>query len=209
MKTFKTFRCENCKCEFHRELRQLHKNKQPAKFCSQHCCHQYKNIQQDVICNFCSQPFKKINAECKRHPIHYCSSSCAASANNKKRRRSRRSKSEAMLYNLLVEAFPTLDLIANDKSMLNGLEVDIAIPSLKLAIEWNGIVHFKPIYGQDKLNRIQSIDQRKQELANQLQINLIVIPDLVSKVEYVKECYIKISSIINDLLAPQEGIEPS
>lgn len=198
MKTFKTFVCENCQKTFQRELRQLHKPRKNT-FCSKECSSQHRNIKKSVNCKWCLKQFQKINSQFSRTKNHFCSRNCAGSYNSTQRRRSRRSKSEIMLFNLIKEAFPTLNVIPNDKSMLNGLEVDIAIPELNLAIEWNGIVHFKPIYGEEKLNKIQSIDQRKQELANQQNIRLIVIPDLVSRPEYVKECFYSIQKLINDL----------
>lgn len=83
--------------------------------------------------------------------------------------------------------------------MLDGLEADIAIPELKLAIEWNGIVHFKPIYGRSKLARIRQKDAEKQKIANDKDINLIIIPDLVSTKSKVQEAFVEISKIIRSL----------
>lgn len=152
-------------------------------------------------CHQCNKDFYRIYSEIRQSKsgFFFCSSNCACSYNNTQKRKSRRSKCEILLYELLKSKFSTLDIIPNDKTMLEGLEVDIAIPSLKLAIEWNGIVHFKPIYGIDKLQKIQSIDQDKLIIAQQKDINLIVIPDLVSKDKYVKECFNKISLIIREL----------
>lgn len=111
-----------------------------------------------------------------------------------------RSKSEIMLYDLLCNEFPNLEILPSNKTMLKGYEADIAIPSINLAIEWNGIVHFKPIYGQTKLDNIQQRDAEKQQIATELGVNLIVIPDLVSSEKYVKEAFQKIKSIIIQLL---------
>ena len=57
--------------------------------------------------------------------------------------------------------------------MNDGIECDIAIPDLKIGIEWNGIVHYKPIYGEKKLSDIQERDKRKEEIAIEKKINLI------------------------------------
>jgi hypothetical protein len=100
---------------------------------------------------------------------------------------------------LLEEKYPNFEIIPNDKELLDGYEVDISIPELKLAIEWNGIVHFKPIYGKQKLQKIQSRDAEKLKIANDKNINLIVIPDLVSKEAYVKEAFYNICRIIDTL----------
>jgi hypothetical protein len=84
--------------------------------------------------------------------------------------------------------------------MLNGLEVDIAIPSLNLAIEWNGIVHFKPIYGQTKLNKIQDKDAEKIKIASNKNINLIVISDLVSNDIILQKAFDNVKNIIKNLI---------
>jgi len=131
---------------------------------------------------------------------HFCSQSCAATHNNKLKRASRRSKIEAKFCNLLIEAFPNLDILPNDKTMLDGLEADIVIPSLKLAIEWNGIVHFKPIYGQTKLDKIQNIDAKKLKIASNKNINLIVIPDLVSNDKILQQAFNDVKNIIKNLI---------
>ena len=84
--------------------------------------------------------------------------------------------------------------------MLDGLEVDIAIPSLKLAIEWNGIVHFKPIYGKRKLKKIQFKDAEKLKIAANKNINLIIIPDLVSNDKILHQAFKDIKNIINKII---------
>jgi len=111
----------------------------------------------------------------------------------------RYSKIEAKFYDLIVKEFPQLDILSNDKTMLDGYEVDIAIPELQLAIEWNGIVHFKPIYGQTKLDNIQTRDTEKLKIASNKDINLIVIPDLVSTDKILKEAFNDVKIIISNL----------
>lgn len=106
---------------------------------------------------------------------------------------------EALLVEMLAEQYPHLQIITNDKLALDGYELDIYVPSLKLGIEWNGIVHFKPIYGETKLSKIQKRDMEKQHLAEESGINLIVIPDLVSTKAYVRESFHKIREIIDTL----------
>ena len=89
-------------------------------------------------------------------------------------------------------------------------EIDIAIPDLMIGIEWNGIVHFKPIYGQTKLTRIQEIDAEKTRLATEKGIGLIVIPDLVSTDAMIKRAFKDIVPIIEAaMLVSGEGFEPS
>lgn len=97
---------------------------------------------------------------------------------------------------MICKEFPNLIIIANDKTLLEGYEVDIALPSLNMAIEWNGIVHFKPIYGDATLTKIQQRDAEKQLIAEKNEINLIVITDLASTNQYVNEVFHKIKKII-------------
>lgn len=101
------------------------------------------------------------------------------------------------LASLLQDEYPNLNVLTTDKKLLDGYEVDIAIPSIGLAIEWNGIVHFKPIYGQIKLDKIQKRDAEKLKIASKKKINLVVIPDLVSTEVRVKEAFVEICKIID------------
>lgn len=91
--------------------------------------------------------------------------------------------------------------------MLDGFEIDIAIPSLNFGIEWNGIVHFKPIYGEAKLKSISDRDRQKEEIAKKKGVHLVVIPDLVSTDAYVRESFMKIKPFIEDLKSAG-GVEP-
>ena len=130
------------------------------------------------------------------------------SFNNKLKRKSRRSKCEKKLFDLLSGEFKDIQFVSGDKTMLDGYEIDIAIPSLKMGIEWNGIVHFKPIYGDDKFKKVLQNDAEKQRIAQEKGISLIVIPDLVSDDATVKRAFKEISAIIRKL-PPLVGIEPA
>ncbi len=149
-----TIQCHYCDTSF-KKPRQHDSNRKRSpnishSFCSSKCFNmhhtQIGNVTQP--CGWCQKPVVRNKKELKksRSGLLFCNRSCAASYNNTKKRKSRRSKCEAMLCSLLVEEFPDLEILPNDKKILDGFEIDIAIPSLHLGIEWNGIVHFKPIY---------------------------------------------------------------
>jgi len=67
-----------------------------------------------------------------------------------------------------------LEIHFNRKDAI-GSELDIYIPSLRLAFELNGIFHYEPIYGQSKLDQVQNNDVSKSKLCHEAQIDLCVI----------------------------------
>jgi len=202
MTTYKV-KCSYCEKTFNRPIKdKTHGAKN--EFCDHNCQSRFREATAytELDCNQCGKSFRKA----KRHigKNNFCSQSCAASFNNKLKRKSRRSKCEKMLFKLISDKFTNLTILANDKTMLDGLEIDIAIPELSLGIEWNGIVHFKPIYGLKKLSNVQKQDQKKQKLAKKKKINLIVVPDLVSTKKKVNDAFKYIEPIIQ-MLKNQHG----
>jgi hypothetical protein len=185
------------------KAKRLGRNPSDNNFCSNKCYGSFIKKEHTVVanCGWCNKEVIRNSAEFNKSKsgLIFCNRSCSVSFNNTKRRKSKRSKCEKMLFDLLLEKYPDLGLIPNGKSMLDGLECDIEIQSLKLAIEWNGIVHYKPIYGEEKLQKIQSIDEKKQNLAQEKGIRLIVIPDLVSNKKYVNEAFHSICHIFDEL----------
>ena len=191
--------CDFCGKEYKKEAFDFKRTKH--NFCSKTCTGLFQRQRIKTNCGNCNKELEVTPKVIKGSKSGYvfCNSSCAASYNNKLKRKSRRSKIEAKFYNLLIKEFPNLEIIPNDKIMLNGYEADVAIPSLKLAIEWNGIVHFKPIYGQTKLSNIQTRDADKLKIASNKDINLIVIPDLVSNDKILQQAFNDVKNIIKDL----------
>ena len=84
--------------------------------------------------------------------------------------------------------------------MLDGKEVDIAIPSLNLAIEWNGITHHKPIYGARTLLDTQQRDRLKRQAAVNLGVELVVIEDLLSTPKFVRQSANRLRRLIRQRL---------
>jgi len=71
------------------------------------------------------------------------------------------SKNENMVAKLLSDAGYKTVQRSTDFSPRNQFEIDIAIPSKNVAIEWDGAAHFEPIYGEENLEKVISKDKRK------------------------------------------------
>jgi hypothetical protein len=120
----------------------------------------------------------------------FCSRSCAAKYNNANKIHGyRRSKLEIFAEQKLIEKFPTLEIHFNRKDAINS-ELDIYIPQLKLAFELNGIFHYEPIFGEQKLNSTKNNDKRKFQACLEKNIELCIIDTSTQK--YFKESTSKI-----------------
>jgi hypothetical protein len=178
-----------------------------------------RHIYCSTECYFNSQKVKPILFECKNCNIKFdrressnkktnsgnffCSQSCSTTFNNKnKSHGNRRSKLEVWLENELKTIYPNLPIDFNSKDAI-GSELDIFFPTINFAVELNGIFHYEPIYGVDKLNKIQENDKSKTKLCHDLKIDLCIID--VSEQKYVKPSTSKkyldiITNIVNERL---------
>lgn len=177
------YHCDYCNQIFNK--RPSHANRTKHNFCSQLCTHNYRSIKSTVLCKHCNSDFTILPHLLKNDRNRFCSQSCAAKYNNThKTKGTRRSKLELWLESKLTELYPTLLIQFNKKDTI-GSELDIYIPSLKLAFELNGIFHYEPIFGADKLQQIQSNDTNKFQKCQELGISLCIID--VSSQKYFKE----------------------
>ena len=184
---------------------ELKNNRNRHIYCSDKCCYLSRktSLLNDKPCSNCGCSFE-------RHPNQigksksgnlFCSQSCAAIFNNKnKTHGTRRSKLEIWLEEQMTTLYPNLQIDFNKKNTI-GSELDIYIPSLNLAIELNGIYHYEPIYGVDKLNKVQENDKSKTKICHDLKIDLCILD--VSQQKYfntsTSQKYLDIiNSIINE-----------
>ena len=183
-------------------------------YCSKECRYLGigRNNPVNVNCLNCNKKFKKLIKELKKHPNSFCNRSCAATYNNKnKTHGTRRSKLEIYLEEELKSKYNHLDIHFNRKDTINS-ELDIYIPSMKLAFELNGIFHYEPIYGDKKLNQIQNNDTRKFQACLEKGIEMCIID--VSSLSYFKPANAKkfldiVCGLIDSKLAEVAGLEPA
>ena len=174
-------KCEICSDIFYRESKWIKLNLRIRpngyKYCSKVCCNKSQEKPIETQCFNCKQKITITTSKVKQSKSgnNFCSKSCAATYNNThKTKGTRRSKLEIWLEQQLKILYPELIILFNDKQIINS-ELDIYIPSLKLAFELNGIFHYEPIYGPDKFGKIQNNDNRKFQACLEQQIELVII----------------------------------
>jgi len=196
--------CKNCKKTFQKrkELIVRFLNKKTCKtfdYCSAKCSRESQGGFTILFCKNCNIEFKKRNFEIKKSNNHFCSKSCAAKYNNKNKSfGTRRSKLEHWIEEQLTQIYPSLHIDFNQKTAINS-ELDIYIPSLNLAFELNGIFHYEPIYGVNKLQQIRENDISKSKACHEAKIDLCTID--TSGQKYFKESTSqKYLDIINNII---------
>lgn len=157
------------------------------------------SLPKEVKCLECNCIFSKRICQIKKSLNHFCKQSCAASYNNRNKTHGiRRSKLEIWLEEKLTNLYPDLEIHFNRKDAINS-ELDIYIPSLKLAIELNGIFHYKPIYGTEKLEKIQNNDLIKSKICQTKDIELISIDISMQNKFTEKTSIVFLEQIINKI----------
>lgn len=161
-------------------------------------------------CSYCDQPLCKDRKHLRNSKSGrmYCSQSCSALHRHKMGwcDAKVRSKPEIMLFEALVERFPNLTIIPNDKVVLDGLEMDIYVKEAKLCVEWNGRYHYEPIYGDEKFLKRQENDIKKSLLCREKGIRMLVIADFThegpKRRALVADALEQVSEVIRDLVPP-------
>lgn len=170
------------------------------RFCSRICKNFYTGASLKLNCTTCDKEIRQKKSQIAKAKNHFCSTNCSAIHTNANREISyRRSKLEIWLEERLKLNYPQLEIIYNERKILGGLELDIYIPSLKLAFELNGIFHYEQIYNEKSFNKIQNNDNRKFQKCIEKGISLCVID--ISKQKYFKESTsIPFLNIIMDII---------
>lgn len=201
----------NCKyCEkiidekkIKQKLKDIYLKKSKNIFCNNSCSGKFfgkiqrinrikKYMDNPLICKQCKNLIPYEKSKYKLNDLKYkkikhifCNQKCAATYNNTHKTKGiRKSKLEFFLERELSLLYPNLDFHFNRKDAIDS-ELDIYIPSLKLAFELNGIFHYKPIYGEEKLRKTQNNDNRKFQACLERGIELCIIDS--SSLKYFKE----------------------
>ena len=87
--------------------------------------------------------------------------------------------SETLLYQIVCQIFEDYEIVRHHRpDWLEGLELDIFLPSKRLAFEYQGQQHFHPVKawgGQKALEELQARDARKANICEELGIELITV----------------------------------
>lgn len=90
-----------------------------------------------------------------------------------------RSNKELLLAKIVESIFPNEELIFNTRTILDGYELDIYLPRLRLAIEYNGEQHYNFIKAWHKdmegLERVKQNDKEKEVRCKKFGIKFITV----------------------------------
>lgn len=164
-----------CVCETHFGVKRKARGKNI--FCGIKCRNFNNRKKIKTNCGICQKEISVKPSERKnsRSKLNFCSRSCSVTYHNThKKYGGRVSKLEKLIQEYLVNRYQHLNFDFNKKNII-GSELDIFIPDLLIGIELNGIFHYKPIYGQEKLDQVKNNDAKKVQACLNLNIKLFVI----------------------------------
>jgi len=182
--------CAFCHNTFYKPKNDIQRwlnGKYPINCCSNECRNKLKTRLNTItcLCKQCNVPIIRPLNWYKKCKFIFCSRSCSSTYwNINKTWGTNRSKLEVWLETQLTEKYSNLLIEYNKTNTINA-ELDIYIPSLKLAFELNGIFHYEPIFGKDKLQSYQNNDKRKYQACLEQGIELCIID--THNIKYFKE----------------------
>lgn len=170
--------CGFCGASCMKHSGDINASKSGKVFCTIACATKFSLTKERVKlpCGNCGKECVRREYEFKQSKSGkiFCNRSCSVTYNNKhKKFGTKVSKLETYLAEELVKLY-SFEFHFNKKDEIDS-ELDIYIPTLKLAFELNGIFHYEPIFGSKKLEQIQINDKNKFQACQARQISLCVI----------------------------------
>lgn len=184
-----TLKCQWCSIDFKRikHYVQTYINQNAGKFCSKKCASESYKTGVKMNCKNCGKEIWRMQCmlKSKKQKNHFCSHHCSGIYTSKNKAGGvNKSKMEIFIQNKLITKYTEIEFLFNKREYINA-ELDIYIPSLKLAFELNGIFHYEPIFGVEKLAKTKNNDQRKFQACLERGIELCIID--TSKLNNFKE----------------------
>jgi len=178
------FECEECGGEFNSTKKYIRRalgiTKHPRKPSLKYCCRKCQSIGRRtgeyLKCEECGGELYRNRNEINDNKTgkFYCSNKCKGINWNKNKNYGfNRSKIEIWIEENIKNKYD-FEILFNDRELLR-YEIDIYIPSLKIAFELNGIFHYESIFGEEKLKITKSKDLFKINECNNMGIELFVI----------------------------------
>lgn len=197
--------CECCKIFKKKKTTIIYEQKRETekvgrlKFCSAKCSTKNQTRQVECVCENCGEKFTRKKSDLK-YDKTFCSNSCSATYYNFHGINigRRRSVAEEQIEGILNDKY-NIDILYNDKTTIQS-ELDIYIPSLKMAFELNGIYHYRPVRGDNKVekyNRTVLNDQNKVTRCIEMGISLFVIDMYTNKNKKFNEYVLDICNEID------------
>jgi very-short-patch-repair endonuclease len=115
------------------------------------------------------------------------------------------SKNENLVAQMISNAGYKIVQRSTDYSPRNQFEIDIAIPSESIAIEWDGAAHFEPIYGNKNLRRVIAKDSRKDKALTEFGWTVIRCRDH-STAHSLAFCRRAVNQIIDTIKTAKRGV---
>ncbi len=193
--------CHNCGKKLYKSPSRCNESN---NFCSRECL--YSSLSSSTVnvtlnCCQCGKEVVKSPYSIKRNKNNFCSMSCSAKYNSMhKTTICKRSLLEGWIENQLSQMYPELDLEFNNRKIMDdGLELDIFIPSLKLAFEINGYFHKYPVFGKKSFLKIKNKDYTKLYSCLIKGLKLVVV-DSSEQTNFKPETSVGYLKIITDTI---------
>jgi hypothetical protein len=209
-------KCEFCSKTFYTSKRhisfEIKHNRNQVRFCSRICFIE-STKKKPVTCLVCGKNVKRRQVKrSSRTSNKFCCRSHAAYYNNTHKTTGiRRSRLESFVSRELEQRFDKILFLFNNRSAI-GYELDIYIPSLAIAFELNGIVHYRPIFGEEKFKNIQRVDNEKSLRCGNVGVHLYII-DTSSQQKFTEDssaCFLQriVNVIESEILRREKESNP-